>query len=191
MKRTPWQLIALAVLFFGPFFAAIVLYMGRESIGAFDQVPNPDRELIENPATIPVEPLVLADGNLSEPAWARSRWSLIYARIDACEGRCIDSLTRLYQVWLALGGERDRVQLVVLAPAGGADAAAGSEFLVGVLDAPDGPALIDLLGSSRVAQGRYFVVDPLGNVILSYPDDADQSRLLDDLERLLDLSRVG
>jgi hypothetical protein len=51
--------------------------------------------------------------------------------------------------------------------------------------------LVRLLGQERLEAGRYFVVDPLGNVILTYPDDADQGRLREDLERLLDVSRVG
>ncbi|HUF73708.1 MAG TPA: hypothetical protein VMR74_12500 [Gammaproteobacteria bacterium] len=59
------------------------------------------------------------------------------------------------------------------------------------VDTPEGAALARLLGPERLADGRYFVVDPLGNLILSYPADADQGRLLEDLERLLNVSRIG
>jgi hypothetical protein len=64
-------------------------------------------------------------------------------------------------------------------------------FVIGLFDVSGGDSLVDLFGRERLEQGRYFVVDPLGNIILSYPDSADQQRLLDDLERLLSVSRVG
>lgn len=191
MKRGAWPLVALAALFFGPFLIAVLLYAGRGGLGGLEQLPNPDRELIEDPQSIPVAALPLADGSKTVPDWARSRWTLIYARIPACEGRCEAALTRLHQVYLALGGDRDRVQPVFLARASEVRIQVPAEFLTGILDPADGAELIGVLGAERLLEGRYFVVDPLGNVILSYPDDADQSRLLKDLERLLDVSRVG
>ena len=36
-----------------------------------------------------------------------------------------------------------------------------------------------------------YLVDPLGNVVLRYPKDADPSRMKKDLERLLRVSRIG
>ena len=191
MTTRAWPLAALAALFFGPFLIAVVLYAGRDSFGGFGQLPNPDRELIANPPAVPLEPLALADGGASEADWARSRWSLIYARIAACQDPCVAALSRLHQVYLALGGDQDRVQQVFLMPASDVGAPVPSGFLVGVVDAPANAGLVAVLGRDRLEQGRYFVVDPLGNLILSYPDDADQGRLLEDLERLLEVSRVG
>jgi hypothetical protein len=36
-----------------------------------------------------------------------------------------------------------------------------------------------------MTEGRVYVADPRGEVILSYPPDVDQKELLRDLERLL------
>jgi cytochrome oxidase Cu insertion factor (SCO1/SenC/PrrC family) len=191
MKRATWPLAALGALFFGPFLIAILLYAGRDTFGGFDQLPNPDRELIAEPPSVPLVPLVLADGSATDADWSRSRWSLVYARIPACQAGCEAALTRLHQVYLALGGDRDRVQQVLLMPADAIAASVPAEFLVGLVDAAGNAELVGVLGRDRLEEGRYFVVDPLGNVILSYPDDADQGRLLKDLERLLDVSRVG
>jgi cytochrome oxidase Cu insertion factor (SCO1/SenC/PrrC family) len=186
--RTLW---ALAAIFFGPLLVAILLYAGRGFFGPFGTLENPDRELIADPPTIPLEPIELDDGTDSEPGWARSQWSLIYARMRGCEEQCQAAFTRLHQVYESLGADRDRVRLVFLAAAGDAPTNAPADVLLGRLETPRSAELIRVLGPERLEEGRYFVVDPLGNVILSYPDDADQSRLLKDLERLLDVSRVG
>jgi cytochrome oxidase Cu insertion factor (SCO1/SenC/PrrC family) len=191
MRRSVWPLTGVAALFIGPFVVAVVLYAGRASLGGFGQLPNPDRELIEKPFQLPLIALVQPDGAILDPAWSRSRWSLIYAKMRACDGRCSEALERLSQVYTALGRDRDRVQQVFLAPTRDVEFDAAAEILIGVLDSPEGAELLRLLGPDRLAEGRIFVVDPLGNVILSYPADADQSRLLKDLERLLDVSRVG
>lgn len=191
MNGRKWPVVALALLFFGPFILAVVLYAGRGAMGGFGLIENPDRELIAEPVALPLEPLQLADGSESDPGWARSRWLLIYARLSPCEGDCQPALTRLYQVYLALGHERDRVRKAFLVAAGGNPPTLPPGFLHGMLDATAEPGLIELLGRDRLEQGRYFVVDPLGNVILSYPDTADQERLLHDLELLLDASRIG
>jgi cytochrome oxidase Cu insertion factor (SCO1/SenC/PrrC family) len=192
MNRRAWPLLALAALFFGPLLLSIVLYAGRDTFGGFAMVPNPDRELIEAPQPIiPLRALRLHDGTETDAAWARSRWSLIYARISGCGEECRAALTRMHQVWLTLGGDRERVQQVLLIPANELPADVPAELLTGILDASTDPDLVRLLGQARLEEGRYFVIDPLGNVILTYPDDADQGRLLEDLERLLDVSRVG
>ena len=191
MKRGAWPLAAIAALFVGPLVVAIVLYAGRDSFGGFAELPNPDRELIENPPSLPLVALERPDGSLTDAAWSRSRWSMIYARIGACDEPCADALRRLDAVHLALGADRDRVQTVFLAPEGSAGVPAAAGFLIGRLDVRAAAGLVGVLGPERLEQGRYFVVDPLGNLILSYPADADQSRLLEDLERLLEVSRVG
>lgn len=191
MRGRAWPVIAVGALCLGPFIAALLLYAGRGSFGGFDQLPNPDRELIENPQVVPLEPLRLADGSRTDPDWARSRWSLIYARLRPCDADCADALDRLDRVWLALGGEQDRVRKFLLVPQATEETVVPGGFAVGLIDASGGDALLDLLGRERLARGRYFVVDPLGNIILSYPDTADQQRLLEDLERLLEVSRVG
>jgi hypothetical protein len=188
MKRLASPLTVLAVVFIGPLVLAIVLYAGRDTFGPFDSMPNPDRELIEDARVMP--PTVL-EGPDGAAAAFRSRWSLIYAKMAACDAACLRALERLNQVYDALGKERQRVRLVYLAPARSLGAPGARSYLAGRLDTVEGAELARLLGPERLAAGRYFVVDPLGNLVLSYPADADQSRLLEDLERLLNVSRIG
>lgn len=189
MKRLTSPLTLLAVVFVGPFVLAIALYLGRDTFGGFEMMPNPDRELIEDAPAMPVINLRTSDGVVTD--LLRSRWSLIYARMPACDAACVEALERVHRVYLALGKERQRVRLLFLAPAAQLGTASADGFLVAGLDTPQGIVLARMLGPERLADGRYFVVDPLGNLILSYPADADQGRLLEDLERLLEVSRIG
>ena len=39
--------------------------------------------------------------------------------------------------------------------------------------------------------GPVYVTDPLGNLVLAYPEDAQDKGILKDLQRLLKLSRIG
>ncbi|MDP3715723.1 MAG: cytochrome C oxidase subunit I, partial [Burkholderiales bacterium] len=41
------------------------------------------------------------------------------------------------------------------------------------------------------ANDHIYLVDPLGNVVLRYPRDADPTRIKKDLQRLLRVSRIG
>jgi cytochrome oxidase Cu insertion factor (SCO1/SenC/PrrC family) len=194
MKRFLTPVPLLAILFVGPLVLAVVLYFWQGAIGGFGQIPNPDRELIEGSPQLPPIELTGPDGGITAIDGLRSRWSLIYARMPACEETCRQARERLHQVYLALG--TDRVQLVFLAPASEFRSPQPADWLIddwltGVLDAANEADLTGIFGTDRLDDGRYFVVDPLGNFILSYPADADQGRLLEDMERLLDVSRIG
>jgi len=46
-------------------------------------------------------------------------------------------------------------------------------------------------GSPRSGLNRIYIVDPLGNLMMSYPADADPSKMRKDLSRLLKVSHVG
>jgi len=46
-------------------------------------------------------------------------------------------------------------------------------------------------GSPLTGELRIYLVDPLGNLMMSYPIDADPSDLSKDIGRLLRASRIG
>jgi hypothetical protein len=54
-----------------------------------------------------------------------------------------------------------------------------------------GSALLTRLPVSGTLRDHIYVVDPLGNVMLRYPRDADASRMKKDITRLLKVSRIG
>jgi hypothetical protein len=54
-----------------------------------------------------------------------------------------------------------------------------------------GSGLLEALPYEGARTDHIYVVDPLGNLVLRYPRDADPSRIRKDIERLLKVSRIG
>ena len=176
----PW-LVALAV--FGPFGAALLLYYVPADLAWLPQLPG-SRELLVPPVAAPPTWLDAGEGE----ARARYRWSLIYAKMTACDRPCSATLERLRQVHTALAGDADRVRRVFW-HAGDAPSASGDPDLVlrRIDDAP-GDGVVRALGPDRLEAGRVYVADPRGLLVVSYPADVAQKELLRDLKRLLTVS---
>jgi hypothetical protein len=159
---------------FGPFIAALLIYYGPLR-SWLPQLPG-SRELLARPVALPA--------SWREAVGESADWQLIYARSSPCDQQCALHLGRLLQVQLALGPDQERVSRVVWhvgsSPNGSDDALTARS-----LDTADGARLVAALGAARLAEGRVFVADPRGDVILSYPPDVEQKELLRDLERLL------
>ena len=176
----PW-LVALAV--FGPFAAALLLYYVPADLAWLPRLPG-SRELVDPPLAVPAAWLDLGP----DASGARYRWSLIYAKMGACDRPCSTTLERLRQVHAALAGDAERVRRVYW-HAGDEPSVPDDPGLLTrrVDDAPDG-SVVRALGAERLEQGRIYVADPRGLIVVSYPADLEQKELLRDLKRLLAVS---
>lgn len=167
----PWLV---ALVCFGPFAAALFIYYGPFGLGWLPQLPG-SRELLAEP--LPLPPQWQSAGDASRP------WQLIYARVTPCEQQCAQHLGRLHQVQLALGRDQDRVRRVLWHV--GPSPVEDLELTAFSLDDAAGRRVVNALGAGRMAEGRVYVANPRGALILSYPADVEQKELLRDLERLL------
>jgi hypothetical protein len=167
----PWLL---ALVCFGPVAAAVFIYYGPLGRSWLPQLPG-SRELLE-----PSVPLPQGFRDSAEPPHA---WQLIYARMTPCEQSCAQHLDRLRQVRLALGPDSSRVRRVLWHV--GSVALEDPQLLTLSLDDAAGRGLVAALAAQRMTEGRVYVADPRGEVILSYPPDVEQKELLRDLDRLL------
>lgn len=179
MKRKSPTLWLVALACVGPFAAAVLLYYGPWGVAWLPQLPG-SRELLARP--LPLPQAWAAD------AGAAHAWQLIYARMSPCEQQCAQHLGRLQQVQLALGRDRDHVQRVVW-HVGSLPQLEDSALVARNLDDAAGRELVAVLGAERMANGRIYVADPQGSLILAYPADVEQKELLRDLKRLLAGSR--
>jgi hypothetical protein len=124
----------------------------------------------------------------------RGTWTLIYLAGRPCDELCRRSLHALRQVHAAQGGEMARIRRVWVA--GGQTAAVWKEMASRYpgLTVISGPresvaVLARLLPPSGA--GRIYLADPLGNLVLSYPEGCDPAGMHKDLARLLKYSWVG
>lgn len=178
-----WLLIALCA---APVVASYVAYYFLKPSGHVNY-----GELLE-PRPLPDAKLALADG--TPFAWHQLKGKWVLAIIDSgnCDAECQRKLLFLRQVRLTQGKDMDRIERVWLISDGVNPAAAiiaeyrgtwlvraaGSDFLR-VFPAPAAPA------------DHIYVIDPLGNLMMRYPRNADPRRIIKDVTRLLKVSRIG
>jgi hypothetical protein len=122
------------------------------------------------------------------------KWSLVYIGNGQCDDACKNSLYVMRQTRLSLNSEMARVERVFLATAN----CCRQDFL-----AHEHPGLL-VFDASNCAAGTLlstfpvdareqslFIVDPLGNLMMSYDVRQNPKGLLADLKKLLSLSHIG
>lgn len=187
-------LIGLAALFFVPLALSFLLYYGtswRPSGG------TQHGELIQPPRPLPAVELSPVDGAPVRPDGLRGAWHLVFLGPADCGEACRDSLVMTRQVRLALDKDMTRVRRVYLYPGEASPAAALAaeqpDLLLASLAGESGQRLAAEFPTSAAPAdaGQWFLVDPLGNLMMAYPADVTPKGLLKDLERLLKLSHIG
>ena len=149
--------------------------------------------LIEPPRTLTAAGAALPDGRPAPAAVFEGKWSLVHPAI-ACDERTRALLDELMRIRHALGKDESRVRRVLLH----AGACSGFEFqsrdadlLVLAATAPGGAEFLAQFPPAADGGAGIYVVDPHGNLMMSYPASGSARGLLKDLERLLRLSNIG
>ncbi len=148
---------------------------------------------------LPQLELRAADGSGLGTDALRGKWTLIYIGSGDCAEPCREALYNLRQIRLALGKDMGRVQRLFFYGGACCDdqffAAEHPDLLLASADPATRAALLAVFptydGTAADAAGRSYLVDPLGNLMMSYPADAAPKGMLKDLKRLLRLSHIG
>jgi len=195
-RRSRLTLILLAAVFAAPMVAAWVVY--NTGTGTPDKRVNYG-ELI-SPVTLPTGPLQrLAPVDVApDPATAglaplRGKWTLVVVDSGACPQGCVAKLEMIRKMRAATGKEADRVALAWLVDDSAAPAPAALAANPGLFAfaAAGTDYLRSFPAAAAGARAHVYIVDPLGNVMMRYPQDAEGRRALDDLQRLLRASQIG
>lgn len=144
-----------------------------------------------NPAPLPGDAITGVAGLSYDRESLEGRWVLVYAGPAECDRACAEALYYMRQVRTAQGKEMDRVKRLWLVTDGGVPTPAALEGQQGLEVARTDPAWLGHLGGGPGAEGRIYLVDPLGLVMLRYPPGPQPKRMIKDLERLLKYSRTG
>jgi hypothetical protein len=182
---------ALAALFLLPLAFAFYTYYATD----WRPVGRVNHGTLISPARpLPAVTLPRAPGSdAAAAATLRGGWTLVYLGDGACDADCRAALRVMRQTRLALNNEMTRVARVFLVSGGCCtDSAGGAEAGLAVLDA-SGSAAAPLLAQFPAAGRAHsiYVVDPLGNLMMSYDARVDPHGLLEDLRMLLRLSHIG
>jgi hypothetical protein len=196
-RRGQRQLLLLAALFFVPLAVAFYLYYGADSLRPAGSVAK--GELLEPARPLPEVSLPRPGEGATDPGFLRGKWAMIYIGDGACDPRCREALYLTRQSRIALNKDMDRVQRVFLVTGRCCDETflerEHPDLLVAQLDGEAGDALLAPFpvydGVPATEAGRIYLVDPLGNLVLSYAATAPDKALLTDLKKLLRLSHIG
>ncbi|MEL6868494.1 MAG: hypothetical protein AAFO81_01710 [Pseudomonadota bacterium] len=178
--RGRWQLLALALVFFGPLLAAIGWYF----LGDVETASVNYGELIDPPVSL--------DAKLHFDSGTRGRWTLLLKTDGRCDEICQQALVTVRQVRLATGREIDRIERAVLV--------VDSTQLADVVDQHPGLIVFDQdntvgneiqTAAAALPAPQIYIMDPLGNIMMRYPVDPDRKKMLTDIKKLLKFSRIG
>jgi len=125
----------------------------------------------------------------------RGKWVMLTVDAAICDEHCAKRLYLIRQLRLTQGKEKDRIERVLILsnPGPARFAAEQVDALEKVHEGlhqvtMDQAQRLQLLGQDDKA---IYLVDPLGNLMMRFPEDPDPSRMKKDLSKLLKWSRVG
>ena len=182
-------LLMLAVIFVLPFTVAATLHLlnlkpSGHSYG----------NLVQPPKVIKFPTLHDSEGKEFKPEQWLKKWSVVTVDIAGCAEKCQSEVHLLKQINTSLNKDAHRVQRVLIMPT--------EVSLEAVKNLQKQyPDLLILVGADaetvkfssefNITNGHIYLIDPLGNLMMSYPSDLDPKGLRSDLTRLLKNSWAG
>ncbi|MBL8382042.1 MAG: redoxin domain-containing protein [Burkholderiales bacterium] len=141
---------------------------------------------------LPELALTRLDGTAFPLAELRGKWVLLTFDAGACAPGCPEKLHKMRQLRTMQGKERERIERAWLIT----DGAPLATLLIREYDgtrmlrATD-PAVARAFPAAERLTDHIYLIDPLGNLVLRYPKDADPMKMHKDLGRLLKYSGIG
>ena len=180
------QLLLVAAVFLGPLLVAAWMYYGGGSV-------QPQGRTNHGALLQPIANLAEELPGSAVHAHYQQSWVLLYSQDASCDATCRNALYKLRQSRLMLGKEMDRLTRVFLHGNTPPDTVFLAEEHAGLVTIKDG-SLTRLLNNKKPvdlpAKG-YYLIDPHGNLVMYFRPDLEPSEMVDDLKRLLKLSRIG
>jgi len=192
-------LVLLALMFMLPAFVAWVMHNSSE------QGWRPEGTTNQGTLIHPARPLTLpANIKVGEQAatdYLQGLWTLVYIGDADCNDVCNENLYKMRQVRTAQNEKMRRVQRLYLVQ----DEAVTADLQT-LLDTEYKEMSVQLISAEQLGQidaffrtdegslldaERIYVIDPLGNLMMYYPSDANPSGMLKDLKKLLKYSKIG
>ena len=182
-RTTLWLILAVCL---APFIASILAYLWWEPEN------HVNYGALLPPRPLPAARLVLPDGSPFELAQLRGKWVFVTVDSGGCDEYCRQKLWKIRQVRRAQGKYMERIErLWLVSDDAKPDPAVLKEYEGTYAATAAGSPILAELPFEAAQRDHIYLVDPLGNVMMRYPLDADPSRMRKDLVRLLKVSQIG
>lgn len=186
----PWsprgKLLLLAGVFLAPVVAAYLAYFGWRPAGHGNY-----GELL---AVTPLQRTagVTRDGRPFDLVDLRGKWLMVRVGPAACSEDCERQLYLMRQIRIALGKDQSRIERVWVVSDAGTVAPARLREHPGLhVWHPAEAAFTGQFPVAREGARHIYVVDPLGNLMLRFPDPPAPKRVMKDMRLLLKASQAG
>lgn len=155
-------------------------------------------ELLTPPKVLQLPAITDLQGKTFGTEQWKKKWHMVVIATGNCAADCQERIHLVRQIHVTLNKEIERVERVLVVPDAdkNTDLAALQQTYpdLVILSGTDATALaqqFDLPSQPGSTAGRVYVVDPLGNLMMSYPADFDPKGMQSDMTRLLKYSWVG
>ncbi|WP_229459291.1 SCO family protein [Massilia cavernae] len=149
-----------------------------------------------DPRAHPIPPLGAAtlDGKPSGLEAYKGKWVMLNVDAGACEQACRDQLVQMRQLRIMTGKDRERVERVWLIT----DNTPLDTMLMKVIEGtdmlrvqPDAVTKWLPVEQGGSAADHIYLIDPLGNLMMRFPKNAEPNKVKKDLGKLLKASAIG
>ena len=187
-----WKLLAVVAVCAFPIIASYFTYYiikptGRNNYGALIDPrlhPIPEAQLH----------VTQLDGEAAPLAQFKGKWVMLQTGPSDCQAACKKLLFEMQQLRLMQGKERERIERVwLVTDAQPLDTLVMREF--------DGTSMLRVNGDALKAwlpvepggqaADHLYLIDPLGNLMMRFPKDADPNKIKKDIAKLLKASAIG
>jgi cytochrome oxidase Cu insertion factor (SCO1/SenC/PrrC family) len=182
--------IAMAIFFAVPLLVVVLMLR-------FNWIPAGKSlgELIVPPRMMSVNSVLSAsDGKSADRFWT-DKWNMVYLA-DECQKACMDRLHDLRQIQVSLYKDMPRVQRVLLTTTADVVNVKSTYPDMLIINQP-GEVINNVaqqfnIGEENALQsGRLYLIDPLGYIMMSYPQSTKAADIRKDMVRLLKSSWAG
>ena len=174
--------VLIAALSLAPIVAAYVVYYH------FPRKPAANYGTLLPTAPSPPISGTRADGSPFRLADLHGRWVLLFGAPAGCGSVCDKAAYASRQARTMQGKDQDRIVRALLVAG---DAVPSPSLLAQHPDLIVVRVAANVLAQLPGGPDMLYVIDPLGNLVLRYPEDPDIRGIANDLARLLKASRIG
>ena len=196
MKLSPRvSLVIIAAMFLLPLLLAWFMYNG--TIAYKPAMTRNFGQLVEPPLPLDWKDASLIPGDGSPGAAAAEEfsrhWVILYRVADHCPESCLREVSALRQIHLAAGRNQDRIRIALLLQNdAGYQVESDLREMYPVFQLIGDPSgrIGTTLERTASGPGAVYLIDPLGNIMMTYKGGADPNHLKQDLKRLLTWSKL-